>query len=55
YQHSYTKGEATDLAKAFLDYMMSDDIQNTLLQEQGYLPVTKMQVERDAQGTQKNL
>ncbi|MEH7128950.1 phosphate ABC transporter substrate-binding protein [Neobacillus drentensis] len=55
YQHSYTKGEATDLAKTFLDYMMSDDIQNTLLQEQGYLPVTKMQVERDAQGNQKNL
>ncbi|MEH6905669.1 phosphate ABC transporter substrate-binding protein [Neobacillus drentensis] len=55
YQHSYTKGEATDLAKTFLDYMMSEDIQNTLLQEQGYLPVTKMQVERDAQGNQKNL
>ena len=55
YQHSYTKGEATDLAKTFLDYMMSDDIQNTLLQEQGYLPVTKMQVERDANGNQKNL
>ncbi|MCM3117133.1 phosphate ABC transporter substrate-binding protein [Neobacillus sp. MER 74] len=55
YQHSYTKGEATDLAKAFLDYLMSDDIQNKLLPEQGYLPVTKMQVERDAQGNQKNL
>ncbi|MEH7303962.1 phosphate ABC transporter substrate-binding protein [Neobacillus drentensis] len=54
YQHSYTKGEAKDLAKAFLDYMMSDDIQNTLLKEQGYLPVTKMQVERDAKGNQKN-
>ena len=55
YQHSYTKGEATDLAKAFLDYLMSDDIQNTLLKEQGYLPVTKMKVERDAKGNQKDL
>jgi phosphate transport system substrate-binding protein len=54
YQHSYTKGEATDLAKAFLDYMMSDDIQNNLLKEQGYLPVTKMKVERDAEGKQTN-
>ncbi|MGG3470009.1 phosphate ABC transporter substrate-binding protein [Neobacillus pocheonensis] len=54
YQHSYTKGEATDLTKAFLDYMMSDEIQNTLLKEQGYLPVTKMEVERDAKGNQKN-
>ncbi|MEH7086155.1 phosphate ABC transporter substrate-binding protein [Neobacillus drentensis] len=55
YQHSYTKGEAKDLAKAFLDYLMSDDIQNTLLKEQGYLPVTKMKVERDAEGNQKDL
>ncbi|QCJ43477.1 phosphate ABC transporter substrate-binding protein [Bacillus sp. S3] len=55
YQHSYTKGEATDLAKAFLDYLMSDEIQTTLLKEQGYLPVTKMKVERDAEGNQKNL
>jgi phosphate transport system substrate-binding protein len=54
YQHSYTKGEPNELAKAFLDYMMSDDIQNTLLKEQGYLPVTKMTVERDAKGNQTN-
>jgi phosphate transport system substrate-binding protein len=54
YQHSYTKGEANGLAKAFLDFLMSDDIQNKLLKEQGYLPVTKMQVERDAKGNQKN-
>ncbi len=55
YQHSYTKGEAKDLAKAFLDYLMSDEIQNTLLKEQGYLPVTKMKVERDAEGNQKEI
>ncbi|AZU63341.1 phosphate ABC transporter substrate-binding protein [Neobacillus mesonae] len=55
YQHSYTKGEAEGLAKAFLDYLMSDDIQNTLLKDQGYLPVTKMKVERDAKGNQKDI
>ncbi|MEO2074465.1 MAG: phosphate ABC transporter substrate-binding protein [Bacillus sp. (in: firmicutes)] len=55
YEHSYTKGEPDGLAKAFLDYLMSDDIQNNLLKEQGYLPVTKMKVERDAKGNQKNL
>lgn len=55
YQHSYTKGEPTEIAKAFLDYLMSDDVQTTLLKEQGYLPVTKMKVERDAEGKQKNL
>ncbi|MEH7076649.1 phosphate ABC transporter substrate-binding protein [Neobacillus drentensis] len=55
YQHSYTKGEPDELSKAFFDYLMSETVQNTLLQEQGYLPVTKMTVERDAQGNQKNL
>ncbi|MCM3216921.1 phosphate ABC transporter substrate-binding protein [Niallia taxi] len=55
YQHSYTKGEATGLGKSFLDYVMSDDIQSTLLKEQGYLPVTEMKVERDAEGNLKNL
>jgi phosphate transport system substrate-binding protein len=54
YEHSYTKGEPTGVAKAFIDYLMSDDIQNTLLKEQGYLPVTKMKVERDAKGNQTN-
>ncbi|PLS01772.1 phosphate ABC transporter substrate-binding protein [Neobacillus cucumis] len=55
YEHSYTKGEPDGLAKEFLDFMMSDDIQNNLLKQQGYLPVTKMKVERDAKGNQKNL
>jgi phosphate binding protein len=55
YQHSYTKGEPNELSKAFFDYLMSEDVQNNLLQEQGYLPVTKMAVERDAQGNQKDL
>ncbi|MEH7480552.1 phosphate ABC transporter substrate-binding protein [Neobacillus drentensis] len=55
YQHSYTKGEPDELSKAFFDYMMSDDVQNNLLKEQGYLPVTEMTVERDAKGNQKDL
>jgi phosphate transport system substrate-binding protein len=54
YEHSYTKGEAEGLAKVFLDYLMSDNIQNNLLKQQGYLPVTKMKVERDASGKQTN-
>jgi phosphate transport system substrate-binding protein len=54
YEHSYTNGEAEGLAKDFLDYLMSDNIQNNLLKQQGYLPVTKMEVERDASGKQTN-
>jgi phosphate binding protein len=55
YQHSYTKGEPDELSKAFLDYMMSDDVQNNLLKEQGYLPVTEMTIQRDAKGNQKDI
>lgn len=52
YQHSYTKGDPTGLEKEFLDYMMSDDIQNNLLAEQGYIAATSMKVERDAEGNE---
>lgn len=55
YQHSYTKGEAKGLTKEFLEYLESDEVQNELLEEQGYLPVTQMKVERDADGTVKNI
>ncbi|SFA70815.1 phosphate transport system substrate-binding protein [Lentibacillus halodurans] len=52
YQHSYTKGEPTGLAKEFLEYLMSDEIQEGLVPEQGYIASTKMEVERDAEGNQ---
>jgi len=55
YEHMYTKGDATGLAKDFLNYMLSDDVQKSLVVDLGYIPATEMQVERDAQGniTQK--
>ncbi|ARD47154.1 phosphate ABC transporter substrate-binding protein PstS family protein [Sporosarcina sp. P33] len=51
YQHMYTNGEATGLAKELIDYILSDEIQETLLVEMDYLPVTGMKVERDAEGS----
>jgi len=55
YEHMYTLGEPTGLKKAFLDYMLSDEVQNTLVPKLGYIPATKMKVQRDAKGkvTQK--
>ncbi|NRD80244.1 phosphate ABC transporter substrate-binding protein [Bacillus sp. BRMEA1] len=50
YEHMYTKGEPTDLEKAFLDYLMGDEVQTTLVPKQGYIAVTNMKVQRDAQG-----
>jgi phosphate transport system substrate-binding protein len=54
YEHMYTKGEPTGLTKAFLDYMLSDEVQNGAVVEMGYIPVTEMKVERDAQGNITN-
>ncbi|WP_219838140.1 phosphate ABC transporter substrate-binding protein [Paenibacillus sp. R14(2021)] len=51
YEHMYTKGEPNAAAKAFLDYMVSDEVQNADVVELGYIPVGKMQVKRDAAGT----
>lgn len=38
YGHMYTKGEATGLAKAFIDYMLSPAIQTTLVPQLFYAP-----------------
>lgn len=50
YEHMYTKGEPELLAKEFLEFMLSDEIQNQVVGELGYIPVSKMQVERDSEG-----
>ncbi|MBZ4645725.1 MAG: phosphate transport system substrate-binding protein [Petroclostridium sp.] len=50
YQHSYTKGKPEGLTKAFLDFMMSAEVQETIIPKLGYISATKMKVERDASG-----
>ena len=54
YEHMYTKGQATGVTKAFIDYMMSSEVQSGILTQQGYIPVTDMKVQRDAQGKVTN-
>lgn len=50
YEHMYTHGEPTGLTKEFIDYIMSDDIQATLIGALGYIPTSQMEVERDVEG-----
>lgn len=50
YEHMYTNGEPTGLTKDFLDYMLSDDVQEYLVEALGYIPISKMQIERDFEG-----
>ena len=50
YEHMYTNGEPTGLTKEFLDYILSDDIQASLIGALGYIPTSEMEVERDVEG-----
>ena len=50
YEHMYTKGQPNSLTKSFLDYVLSDAVQDSLVQKMGYISVNQMHVERDAEG-----
>lgn len=42
YGHMYTKGEPKGAAKAFIDYVMSPQFQDTYVEKTGFIPITKM-------------
>lgn len=50
YEHMYTKGEPKPQVKAFLDYVLSDKVQQSDVKDLGYIPVGGMKVARDADG-----
>ena len=54
YQHSYTKGKPDGAVDAFLKYMMTDEVQKTIVPQLGYIPATEMKVTRDVNGNIKN-
>ncbi|MFU8715181.1 phosphate ABC transporter substrate-binding protein PstS family protein [Streptococcus suis] len=51
YEHMYTMGKATDLTEKFLDYMMSDEVQNGIVESMGYISINDMKVVKSADGT----
>jgi phosphate transport system substrate-binding protein len=52
YEHMYTKGKPKpkSLTKEFLTYVTSSDVQNTIVKKLGYVPMTAMKVECNADG-----
>jgi phosphate transport system substrate-binding protein len=46
YEHMYTKGEPTEITKAFLDYMISDEMKEGI-KKLGYIPMADMKAQRD--------
>ncbi|HFR3555249.1 TPA: phosphate ABC transporter substrate-binding protein PstS family protein [Streptococcus suis] len=51
YEYMYTMGKATDLTEEFLDYMMSDEVQNGIVESMGYISINDMKVVKSADGT----
>ncbi|MFS0723181.1 phosphate ABC transporter substrate-binding protein PstS family protein [Paenibacillus sp. 1P07SE] len=50
YQHMYTKGEPNEVVQAFLDFMLSDEVQTNDVVELGYIPASAMTIVRDVEG-----
>ena len=50
-EHMYCAEDADEAITAFLEYMLSDDVQGSLVEEQGFIPVAEMKVAKDASGT----
>lgn len=50
YEHMYTAKDADEATQAFIDYMLSDAVQGSLVESTGYIPISKMKVEKDAEG-----
>ena len=50
YEHMYTKGEADGLTKEFLDYMYSEEVQDSIVVSMGYISINQMKVEKSADG-----
>lgn len=52
YQHMYTNknGKNKELEDAFINYILSPEVQKGLVIKLGYIPVSEMKVERDATG-----
>lgn len=46
YQHMYTKGQPVGATKDFIDFFMSDAVQEEVVEALGYIRVSDMQVER---------
>jgi phosphate transport system substrate-binding protein len=55
YEHIYTNanGKNKALEDAFIQYILSDEVQKGLVTKLQYIPITNMKVERDAAGTVK--
>lgn len=51
YEHMYTASSADEVTKAFIDYMLSKEVQGSLVEKEGFIPLSGMKVKKDVSGT----
>ena len=49
-EHMYCVKDTDEATTAFLDFMLSDDVQKELVEQRGFIPVSEMKVVKDASG-----
>lgn len=52
YEHMYTAAQPDDVTQAFIDFMLGNEVQGSLIEQNGYIPMSGMKVQRDAQGNE---
>lgn len=52
YEHMYTAAQPDEVTQAFIDFMLGDEVQGSLIEQNGYIPMSGMKVRRDAQGNE---
>ncbi|MBA2796505.1 phosphate ABC transporter extracellular phosphate-binding lipoprotein [Streptococcus porcinus] len=50
YEHMYTYGKPDGLTQEFLDYMLSESVQQKIVTHMGYIPMTEMKVVKSHDG-----
>jgi len=50
YEHMYTSSTPDEATRAFIDFVLGDEVQGSLVESNGYIPVSTMKVSRDASG-----
>ncbi len=51
YMHAYTQESCDQAVTDFIDYLLSDNVQGSLVESVGFIPVADMTVAKDADGT----
>ena len=51
YEHMYTASSADEVTKAFIDYMLSKEVQGSLFEKEGFIPLGGMKGRKDVSGT----